>query len=294
MKLKKLIALTSILAICMATGISASASEGNLQDVSMQTFNEYDYVLALEKSSVQELAQSGLTECDVKEYILQFEAALDARATLTEEELMSLGYAQEEIDLLHAHAQGARLSDAELRAITGTCTGVISQYACSDSTAEFSYSWTWDHCPLVALKDSAAIRWKACDSNAHEIDTLKRPPVTKIDYYQGDTFKFKRDGSLEPGLDFDIVNLQFEVQEPIGPNVSAYAKTGEVKVQIFLDPTVTNKISYVRVVGLYGHTTVGLTFPSVSLSPGESLSISFSANLSIDRIAAKEGILRPL
>ena len=45
-----------------------------------------------------------------------------------------------------------------------------------------------------------------------------------------------------------------------------------------------DKINYIKVAALYGHTTIGPNFPSISLSPAGSISISFSGNVSIDKI----------
>lgn len=50
------------------------------------------------------------------------------------------------------------------------------------------------------------------------------------------------------------------------------------------DDSVKNKINYIKVAALYGHTILGFDFPSISLSPSGAISIGFSGNLSIDAI----------
>lgn len=96
----------------------------------------------------------------------------------------------------------------------------------------------------------------------------------------------------EAGLDFNTVNVQFRMLQTYQSNTTlteqAYAKKGSIKVSVQVNNGVSNSINYIMVAGLYGHTTAGANLPSVSLSPTGSVSISFSGNLSIDKIGGRQ------
>lgn len=140
----------------------------------------------------------------------------------------------------------------------------------------------------MTLKDSAAMRWLAYDTNGYELDLIKTSETVNIDYYWNATYKFSRTGSQEPNLEFNSINVQFEeaelFQSPTTMTEQAYAKSGTIKVSLKVDDSVSNQINYIKVAALYGHTIIGANFPSISLSPTGSISISFSGNLSINKI----------
>ena len=59
-------------------------------------------------------------------------------------------------------------------------------------------------------------------------------------------------------------------------------------ISVKLESGVESRIKYIKVAALYGHTTIGADFPSISLSVPASISIGFSGNLSIDSIASAQ------
>ena len=101
--------------------------------------------------------------------------------------------------------------------------------------------------------------------------------------------QFTRSGTQEPDLDFNSLNIQFDEAEKFQSSTTmteeAYAGNGYVRVSVKVEPEVHNSISYLKVAALYGHTTVGVGSPSISLSPAGSISISFSGTSVIDSIA---------
>lgn len=198
----------------------------------------------------------------------------------------------DEISILKDYANGQSLTDSEYRAIAGTCTGNITLGNCGTKYASFYYTWDWDHCPVITLSDSAAVRWLAYDKQGYDFSVIAYSKSVSIDYYWNGSARFTRSAQEEPGLEFNTNNYQFAVTENFTSNTGiteqAYAKHGKIYICVKVDKSVNNEINYILVAGLYGHTTVGSAAPSVSLSPSGSISIDFSGNLSIDSIGAKQ------
>lgn len=288
-----------VLAVILALSLAVPSFAIDTEDVSATqviTYNEYDYISALQDSTNDELAEIGMNEDDVQEAVIEFENALAERSLLSDEELFCLGYDSEEIELLRNYSKGVKLSDAELRGVTGTCTGAFENNGVGTRFATFTYKWEWDHAPVVRLSDCAAMRWIAYDSHGYEISTIRTYMNSEISYRLGSsTYQtYTRSGVEEPGLDFNTVNIQFNVEEFYGDAVlgrNYYAKFGKIMVSIVVDDSVSNDINYILVAGLYGHTIVGIGSPSVSAGIPGSVSIGFSGNTSIDSIAGRQAKL---
>lgn len=105
------------------------------------------------------------------------------RASLSDSELRAYGYNNSEISLFHALANGETLSSEELRALGSTCNGSITRHSCNTKTAEFSYTFTWNRCPLITLSDSAAMRWIAYSSDGGEIGVEQVSHSLTLEYH---------------------------------------------------------------------------------------------------------------
>lgn len=287
--MKKSLSIMLTLIMTLALTTPALAADNN-QPVSEKTYyNEYDYILSIEQASSEELAELGLTKEQANKIVSTFETALRERAALPEETLLGYGYTQDEISALHTYNTRSTLPVDTMRAITGTCTGQITASWMTEREATFRYDWRWDHAPIMKLGDSVAIRWLAYDVNANVVDVYKSSYSSNINYYWNGAKRFSLSGSWEPNLEFNSLNLQFNEGEHFQSSTTiteeAFAGDGYVKVSIKLEPGVIRSIDYVRVAALYGHTTIGPNFPSISLSLPLSLSISFDGNTLIDPIA---------
>lgn len=297
--MKKFISIILALVMTLAIAIPASATDNNQTVVSETHFNEYDYILSLEQASPEELSEMGLSKEQASEIISTFMTALQERATLPDDTLLGYGYTQTEISALRTYNTRSTLSldAATMRAITGTCTGEISATRMTDKEATFMYSWRWDHAPIMQLKDSVAMRWLAFDKYADDKDVTMSNPSSNINYYWNGSKRFSKSGTWEPSLEFNSVNLQFNMLENFESSTTvtekAYAGDGHIKVSVKLETGVLTSIKYIKVAGLYGHTTIGSAFPSISLSPPNSISIGFSGNLSIDPIAPAQVKIEP-
>lgn len=297
--MKKVISLVLVLLMLLALSVPVYATKietAQAISVSHYQYSEYDYYAMLKQGSIEKLNTLGITKQEAASFVSEFENALASRASLSNLELQNLGYAEDEIELLHAYANGASLSDAELQGIAGVCTGTITNYGCDGDSASFQYSWEWDHAPFITLNDSAAMRWLAYDAYGHEINVIKTTQYTKVKYYSGTVFHhYGWRTEEEPNLDFNTINLQFPVIETVyttnALSFDTYAKIGQIAVVVEVDSSVNNAISYVLVAGLYGHTTVGIGSPSVSVGYPPSIAISFTGNTSIDTIAGRQAQL---
>ncbi len=264
--------------------------------IERQEFNEYNYITGLKNSSPTELSNLGLTEQEADLIVAEFEDALMTRALLPEDKLIAYGYSEEEIEILRSYAAGNDLSDSELQSITATCSTAIVNMGVTANRAEFGYEWIWDQCPLVTLKDSAALCWNAYDENNAANDVERYSVDAEIYYWNTDqNYSFMMEGEEEEGLPFNAVNIQFPLEyNHVGSGAisyDCYAKSGKVYVTVVLPSGVTREIHHLFVSGLYGHTTVGLVFPSAGISQTGDLSISFSGNLSTESIGGKKATL---
>ena len=215
--------------------------------------------------------------------------------------MFSYGYDSKEISIFRDFSSTSKITTkglsniitTNLRAIAGTLTGKIRLISCGTKRATFRYEWFWDQAPILKLVDSAAMRWLAYDSKGHGIDVLKVLEASRIDYYtMDDKFAFSQKGTPETNLSFNSVNIQFDVIKYYTPTpypkdalTSAYAKKGSVTIGLKVDGNVKNNINYIKVAALYGHTVLGISAPSISLSPDGTISIGFSGNKVIENLA---------
>lgn len=282
----------NLLAATMTAGAQATFDAGD--------YNEYDYILRLQTSTSKELTRMGLSSQKATTIVDSFYDALDIRASLTDDNLKGLGYTASEIEILRAYANGARLTDDEMRAVTGTCTGSFERHSVGTTTAEFSYTWTWDHCPIITLSDASALTWLVYESDGDLIGVEQTSKTLTVNYaYQGngtstgEVIAFSFPGTEEQTLEFNTINMQFPVyrtkSSPSGIIFDCFAKSGTVKVAIRVPTGVAQTINHIFVGGLYGHTTIGIGSPTVSI--GSEVSISFSGNTSIDPVGGRKATL---
>ena len=271
--------------------LNASASEPQMiKDQEAYIVNEFDYIQTLTQLSDTELEELALEPAEVQVIVGEFYVALDERSEMTNTQLASMGYTPEEIELLQKYAAGEELSVSEYRAIAGTCTGDIIKGTTGTKMFTFSYIWEWDHQPLIYLTDSAAMAWQAIDPQGYAVDAPMKSYTSVINYCSGTAVLATKTGEREANLDFNGINISFPVTQFMiygGMEVTTYAKSGRIEVSISLAAGIDNTISYIKVAGLYAHTTVGVGAPSMGLSSG-GIDISFSGNIGIDKIAGKK------
>lgn len=272
--------------------------------IQLEPFNEYDYIERLQGSTLAELAEIGVSQQEAISIVAEFESALLNRASLSDSELQTFGYNDYEITLFRKLANGQKLSPAELRSLGATCNGSIERGdEFTAKTAEFSYTFTWERCPIITLWDSAAMRWVAYASDGDEIGVSRVSYSMDIEYHftggpsgnGGPAFAHRGTGTNEPNLDFNTLNMQFPVYQTHASPVNGiifdcYARTGTVKVLVKVPDGVSQSIHHIHVAGLYGHTLIGIGSPSVSIG-ADSLGISFTGHTSTDPIAERKATI---
>lgn len=300
--IKKRGILSLLFAVTLLFALTSPAIAAEPAIIHYDSFNEYDYIQLLQNSSAQELKKMGVSEQEATTIISSFEAALLERSSLCDTELRAYGYDETEIILFHKLSNGQKLSDAELRSLGSTCTGSITRYYCYLKSAKFSYTFEWNRCPLITLSDSAAMRWIAYNASDNEIGVERTSYSMLIEYHfqgnaasSGPAFAHYGQGSNQPNLDFNTLNMQFPVYDTHYSNSSGtifdcYARKGTVTVSIKVPTGVTANIHHIFVGGLYGHTLIGIGSPTVSVSQG-SIGISFTGNTSIDSIASRQATI---
>ena len=301
MKQYRILSLLLVLSTLFTLPITASAVD-NSSTIQLEPFNEYSYIQTLQSSSVEELESLGVSPQEAQKTISEYERSLFERAQLSDSELRAYGYDNAEIELFHAYADGQVLSYEQLYSLGSTCYADIVRESCSPTTATFSYVFTWNRCPIMTLSDSAAMRWIVYDENGEEIGVQQTSSSMIIEYhFKGNAASDGSDalahldfGTNEPNLDFNTLNMQFDVYQPhISENGSifdCYAKRGTVKVSIKVPNGINQTIHHIFVGGLYGHTLIGIGSPAVSVTP-DSIGISFTGNTSIDSIASRKATI---
>lgn len=265
------ILLSVALCLCAALWFFAGRQTASEEPVSVTYANEYEYAQFLQSATDEELAALNLTREEADEYVSLFQDALDARAALSEEELLDLGYTAQEVSLLKAYDAGAELESTELSSITATCTGFLTCTSADTKSASFCYNWCWDRCPLTRLQDAAAVVWYAYSPTGRAINVTEHC-TTSLAYYDAasDTYHHQATGTPQPGVVSGAINLQFEMREDDGLFSSCYAKRGSISVEVSLDG-VDNSICYLLVAAQYGHTESGTSTPILDFSRSISL-----------------------
>ena len=299
--MKKIISVVLVISLIVCIScVPINAIEAISQ---IQYYSEYSFINQLYNANDIELSKMGYSKMQANLIIKAYYNEIERRSNMSDEELISLGYTSKDINILSKYADGAKLSPAELNAISGTCTGSITATTCNTSKAKFRYSWTWDKCPLITLADSAAVRWFAYDDNGYVIDVTRTDLSSEIYYYGGnvngtsnDSLSFIESGDEEYGLDFNTVNIQFDMlmDKTVGYNLylDAYAKRGIIDITVEVPSSVNNDINYVKVAGVYGHTIMGIGAPSVTASgSGASptdLVIDFVLSTEVDKVGSRK------
>lgn len=153
---------------------------GVSRSIATSTYNEYEIIKMFEEMSVEELQVRGYS-ADVIEAIenenleeIILEETFE-RASLTESELLNMGYTEEEIAVLHDLTGEETLEQISARGILADCTCyntlVDHYYRTSTGKTYFlvSYGWEWDKCPVWLLTDCAGVGW---NHDFHPDDSL--------------------------------------------------------------------------------------------------------------------------
>ncbi len=290
--MKKFLAVVLTMCIFFSMCLPAYAAETSNEDTCSEfQFSEYDVFTQLQAMSDDELSAAGYTATEIVELkSTTYNELLLERAALPCERLAELGYTDEEIGMLkNYHAGIIVLNDFDLYALAGVCTGKIGCNFASQTEFYIVYEWSWDHCPFVNGTDAMAIRWCAYGFDGNYVDVDLDYDHGLVTYYLNDRPYNYQGVYSTPSLEFNTLSYSFPMAW-VGDR-DAWAKEGSISIQLRKDPSITRNIHHVKVAGLYGHSVINMSAPSISIGGGD-IGISFSGNVSVDNIAgAKAKVL---
>lgn len=283
--MKRISCLVLALVLIIMSSVYPCYGKTDLDKIPLSSKNEWDFVEELEFASSEDLIRMNISKSDAERYVKEAYDALYKRASMSEEELLEMGYTSFQIDILKKYANGSKLTRSEIRAITATYYDYISVSNVTSRTATIDYNWYWDQAPVVTQKDSVGVIWRAVNSNGTYMDINRTARYAGLTYYKGSNYMFFTSSVQFENVGFDGANAQFQLgYEDNGAVV--YAKYGYVTISLALDSSVLDDFAYVRFYGQYGHTVIGIGYPSISLS--FPFSISFSGNTYIDTLGGRE------
>lgn len=282
--------LLSIAVLLLVIATPAYANEKPFSTPTLHSFNEWDIVEDLENANDAVLLEYGVSRDDADAIVADYYRALNKRAHMTDKELYGLGYSSEQIELLHAYAQGKPLNNNEIRAVAATFSDYVFVSSVTNRKATFKYNWTWSQAPMVLLGDSAALLWKAVKTDGSEIDVIRFKRESVIYYYYGNTLFTTYTSAQFENIGFNGANVQIPMIYTNG-DYDIYAKSGSITIGVKVDDSVTGNFAYVRIIGQYAHTTIGVGFPSISTSNPSTLSLSFTIVGSVQPKGGREAII---
>lgn len=282
--MKRIIASLLAFVVAISTSVVTFADDKPTETFSL---NEYDYIAFIEESSDGELKEKGIDPAEAQQIVAQYEKGLSERALMSEEQLYGLGYSMSDIQILRKYANGKALTEAEMRALSASCTGRITSSYMTDREVTFKYSWTWDQSPIVVATDAAGVQWVAY-GNQTVIGMRKISDTCKIDYYYGNTLKMTGSGRKGSEVKDNALSYIFDAAKTTtsstGDIVYAYAKKGYVEIELEVTPTIIPDMTYIAVGALYGHSTLDITEPTLN-ADSSGVSLSFSPTSTVDNIA---------
>ena len=218
---------------------------------------------------------------------INFEEMVYQRAVLSDTELESIGYSENESSILRNY-NGAY---ADTRALAGTLTAEIDNLGSNGSGIIVRYEWSWNHAPFVTATDSMGMRWQAFDNDSVPIDVYASSSVANVTYtypngQQRTERYFPGDKNFSDELNFNALSCYFLVREGT-TNFSGYALSGLLQTFIQKDSNVKRDIYYLKICGVYGHSLINIGAPSVSFSP-DSIGISFTGGINVENIGIKK------
>lgn len=265
--------LSILLGVLIVTpNFTAYASEG----ASVTTFNEYEaykYYISLSDSELLEL---GFTSEDI-DYLRSFnyKEELIKRSKFSNEQLSSLGYSDEEIKKIKTY-DGSEDVEPYLFA---EATIYSSLSSASSSRFVVDFSWNWSSCPVFIKSDIIAVVWNATNSSGGTMNAAINKSSSRtyhnVTYYDTYTGKYSTESKpFSIKNEYSGASSTFSMGYNYGDGYMRWANKGRGAVTI---DAVAGSIYELLMRFEYGHTYI-VGSPSFSISgSGASIGISFNA-----------------
>ena len=261
-------------------------------EMSTDTYNEYDYIVAIRSMTPEELSESGVESNDVSFYTSDApEKELLYRASLPEEVLRDVYcYSDEAIELIKDY-DGTPLEDApEMKAAAATMSADLIEIMAAPKQIGILYSCEWGSKPLWSSEDAAGVAWEGtyADGGNNNARVDLQSSYAQITYF-GATSTHTNTVDLDSYNTHNnaYVEFPFEIDESEG-EITNYFWAKRVRLTVFLDLANFSGPEFVELVahGEYGHSelgfSAGISFPmGISISFNPATIVYGSRNLTV-------------
>lgn len=265
------------------TGIVFAGSEAEKnQEI---VINEFDYIETLSKLTDEELIKEGLSRGDVDLLFTEYITSIKDRAGFSTEKLLSLGYTQEQCAILHQFDSTGEISRDQLYAVAAIVTGNVTCNSVYNNVFTISFTWQWSTQPSICFSDICAIRWAAFNYNGEPMDSDLLSKNLDVYYSHNGNYYALGHGILNESSDFSYVSYTFPLtmyvdgsyDEATNTSEFAFAKMGRMTLSITSNNVNNNPIGHIKLRAAYGHKTIVISNPSVTITPGsEGVGFTFS------------------
>lgn len=281
--MKRLICLLLCLTVILSVTVIAFADDKTNEHQQI-LINEYEYLETLSTMTDEELNKEGLSRESVDLLLSKYISTLKNRTTLPYEKLLALDYTEEQCKILHELNFEDEIQRDLLYATAATLTGYVTSNSIINNNFTLSFTWQWSSAPIMCLTDICAIRWAAFDYNGYYIDSDASAKNMDVYYSYNGNYYSLRHGTLNENEDFYYVSYTFPLEilipesydEASGTCDSAYAKMGRMTLTITSRNVNNNPIGHIKFRAAYGHKTIVILNPSVTITPGSTGSFGFS------------------
>lgn len=283
--MKKFLSIIISLSLIFTMSVTVFAAEeeiSTLQNTSSITINEYDIYVATRTSSPEVLTNNDISD-ETEEIIKSdmIENWLTELSCLSTEELTSMGYDNEQINLIQNYSGERIETNPSLRGIFADLTASFSKVSASTSSLSVKVTWKWSNAPVLsgsAIKDMPAIRWQGTNNAGQPINLAlnKSGSSCSFKYYsrytgEAEQYQYTRTATVSSNDPYSHAYAYVPLGANSNANIDYYAKTGTLTIKV--DRTGTNSIKEAAFVFGYGH-------PIITVSPSLSLPASFGIGFS--------------
>jgi hypothetical protein len=291
--MKKLISLllASITILLLSTSAFAASSGPDIPTEPAAytvTVNEYDVYVEARNTSNDDLQACGMSEEEID--LIKSDAIeneLLEKASLSVDELLEMGYNDNQIATLKDYSGQAIENVPELRGVFANMTAKFYKSGASTTYLRVRVYWEWSNAPLFAgegIRDLIAIRWQGTNTAGQPINIAFNPnrSFATVNYYtRSGEYRFNRSAYIICDSPYDHAYAEI----PVGSGeseggLSIYAKNGNFFVQV--DRTGTQPIKEAAFVFGYGHTVIAVT-PSLSLPASFGIGFSWGTEKMVEK-----------
>lgn len=255
--MKKIVALGIVCLLCCISIPYASATEAYISEMTVE-YSEFELYQAIIGHSDQELISLGYSQEEINAIRdFSYEDAFLERAQLSYDELLALGYTDEQICILKEYKGEPIQANSVILRAAAVCTGNMTLHSSSTSAMYYGYSWEWSLMPTNGHTDAVALSWVAVDPNAYFMSVTPTNKSGYVNYYSASTGNLNEQVplSLSETAEFDGVRADFDVkrvvpEQPDGTIVD-WAKQGVINVRLV--PDGNNSINLIKTYGAVGH-----------------------------------------